>query len=269
MATSVHATAFVDTKAELDSGVEIGPYCCVGPNVQLSAGVVLHPHVVLDGHTTIGPRTRIFPFASIGMQPQDLKYAGEPSRLIIGADNTIREQVTMNPGTEGGGMETRVGDHCAFMIGVHIAHDCIVGDHVIMANNATLGGHVTIGDHAVIGGLAAIHQFVRIGAHAMIGGMTGVENDVIPYGSVIGERGRLSGLNVVGLRRRGFTKDQVRRLRAAYQLLFVGDQEGAISDRMERVVEEYGDAHEVMEMVEFMRADSPRGLTPPKRGNGE
>ena len=269
MSTSVHATAFVDTKADLDTGVEIGPYCCVGPDVQLSAGVVLHPHVVLGGHTTIGPRTRIFPFASIGLQPQDLKFSDEPSRLIIGGDNTIREHVTMNPGTAGGGMETRVGDHCVFMIGVHIAHDCIVGDHVIMANNATLGGHVTIGDHAVIGGLAAIHQFVRIGAHAMIGGMTGVENDVIPFGSVIGERGRLSGLNVIGLRRRGFTKDQVRRLRTVYQLLFAAGQDGAISDRMERVIDEFGDADEVMEMVDFIRADSSRGLTPPKRGNGE
>lgn len=268
MATSIHATALVDKNAELGDGVEIGPYCCVGPNVQLAEQVVLRAHVVMDGHTSIGPRTEIFPFASIGLIPQDLKYKGEASQLTVGADTTVREYVTMNPGTEGGGMITRVGDHCLLMIGVHVAHDCLIGNHVILANNVALGGHVTIEDYAIIGGQSAVHQFVRVGAHSMIGGMTGVENDVIPYGSVIGERGRLSGLNMVGLKRRGFTKEQMHRLRSAYQMMFSDVDEFAIADRLENVLSKFGEAEEVMEMVEFIRAVSPRGLTPPKQGNG-
>lgn len=268
MADTVHPTAIVDPGAELAEGTEIGPYCCVGPHVRLGENVVLHSHAVIGGKTEIGARTEIFPFASIGLQPQDLKYGGEESALVIGTDNTIREYVTMNPGTEGGGMLTRVGNGCLFMVGAHVAHDCDVGDNVIMANNATLAGHVTVGAHAIIGGLAAVHQFVRVGAHAMIGGMTGVENDVIPFGSIMGERGRLSGLNLVGLRRSGVPKQAVHDLRAAYRLLFAPDSGATINERLDAAESKYGDDARVMDIVRFIRADSSRGLTQPKPING-
>jgi UDP-N-acetylglucosamine acyltransferase len=268
MDVKIHPTAMVDPEAKLGSGVEIGPFCCVGPNVALGNGVVLHSHVVVGGHTEIGPRTAIYPFASIGLPPQDLKYKGEPSRLVIGSDTTIRESVTINPGTEGGGMITRVGDHCLLMVGAHVAHDCQVGDHVIMANNVALAGHVVIGDYAIIGGLSAVHQFVRIGPHAMIGGMTGVDQDVIPYGSVLGERGRLAGLNMIGLKRRGFTREQLQNLRAAYRLLFEEPNAGTVAERVEKVAEQFGEDAGVGELVRFVQRDSSRGLTLPKPGNG-
>lgn len=258
MSADIHPTAVVDPKAELGAGVSIGPYCIVGPDVRLAERVRLDAHVVVDGRTEVGAETRIFPFAAIGTPPQDLKYAGEPSRLVIGARNRIREHVTMHPGTEGGGMITRVGDDGLFMVGVHVAHDCLIGDHVIMANNATLGGHVTIGDFAILGGLAAVHQFVRIGAHAMIGGMSGVENDVIPYGSVLGERGRLAGLNVIGMKRRGFDKAGVHVLRSAYRVLFSG--EGVLEERIAEVEAAHGDNEAVRAMLDFVRAESSRGL---------
>jgi UDP-N-acetylglucosamine acyltransferase len=263
MSARVHPTAIVDSAAELGDGVEIGPYCCVGGAVRLADGVALRSHVVVDGRTAIGPRTEIYPFASIGLSPQDMKFRGELSELVVGADNTIREYVTMNPGTEGGGMVTRVGDNCLFMVGAHVAHDCQVGDHVIMANNATFAGHVTVGDHAIFGGLSAVHQFVRIGAHAMIGGVTTVRNDVIPYGSVIGDRSRLAGLNLVGLKRRGFSKQQLHSIRAAFRLLFVTPDEGTVEERLEAVAGQFGDDAAVMKIVKFMRADSSRGLTRP------
>ena len=179
MAT-IHPTAIVDPRARIAAGVSLGPYCVVGPEAVLEEDVELVSHVALSGRTVVGAGTRIFPFASIGHQPQDLKYKGEPSRLEIGRRNVIREHVTMNPGTSGGGMLTKVGDGCLFMVGAHVAHDCRIGDSVIMANNATLAGHVTIEDYAILGGLSAVHQYVRIGKHAMIGGVTGVERDVIP-----------------------------------------------------------------------------------------
>src|SRR5215469_977150 len=216
----IHATAVVAAGAVLAEDVVIGPYCVIGEHVVLGAGVSLKSHVVVDGRTTIGAGTRIFPFASIGHETQDLKYAGEPSALEIGRDNTIREHVTINPGTAGGGMVTRVGDHCLLMVGAHVAHDCRIGDHVILVNNATLGGHVVIDDYAIVGGLSAVHQFVRIGRHAMIGGMSGVERDVIPYGQVMGDRARLHGLNIIGMQRRGFSRDDIHGLRSAYNTLF-------------------------------------------------
>jgi UDP-N-acetylglucosamine acyltransferase len=230
--------------------------------VTLEVGVDLKAHVVVDGITEIGGGTRIFPFSSIGLPPQDLKYAGEKSRLIIGRNNVIREHVTMNPGTEGGGMETRIGDNGLFMIGVHIAHDCVIGNHVIMANNATLAGHVSIGDFAVVGGLAAVHQFVRIGEHSMIGGLSGVEHDVIPFGSVMGERASLSGLNIVGLKRRGFDRDTIHGIRAAYRELFEG--EGTLEERLEQVAGQFADNLVVQQVATFIREDSKRGLVIPK-----
>ncbi len=260
--TDIHPNAVVDPNAKIGQGVVIGPYCVVEGNVTLDDNVVLHSHVVVGGLTHVGADTHIYPFASIGLPPQDLKYAGESSELIIGQRNKIREHVTMNPGTAEGGMITRVGDDCLLMVNAHVAHDCHVGNNVIMANNATLGGHVTVGDYAILGGLSAVHQFVRIGRHAIVGGMSGVENDVIPYGSVMGDRARLSGLNVIGLKRRNFAKNEIHNLRTAYRMLFA--EEGTLHERVEDVAEMFNDNPDILEIVEFMRVDSSRGLTQPR-----
>lgn len=262
----IHATALVDPKAELAAGVRIGPYCIVGPKVELGEDVELLSHVVVEGHTRIGARTRIFPFASIGHRPQDLKFAGERSELVVGHDTVIREHVTMNPGTEGGGLLTSVGDGCLFMVASHVAHDCHIGDHVIMANNATLGGHVSIGDRAIIGGLAAVHQFVRIGRQAMIGGMTGVENDIIPYGLAFGDRARLHGLNVVGLKRTGFSRSEIQALTGAYRLLFADHD--TLAERTAQVEREFGETRGVADLIGFVRGDSSRALCRPLEDDG-
>lgn len=258
---NIHPTAVVDPAAHIGAGVSIGPYTIVGSEVQIGDGVTLHPHVVVGGRTVIGARTQVFPFASIGLQPQDLKYAGEPSRLEIGSDNVIREHVTMNPGTEGGGMITRVGDGCLFMVGTHVAHDCQVGNNIIMANNVTLAGHVEVGDFAILGGLSAVRQFAKIGKHAMVGGMSGVENDVIPYGLVIGNRARLTGLNLVGLKRRGFGREAVEGLRKAYRLLFA--DEGTFQERLDAVAIEFEGHEGVADIVAFIRAASSLGICQP------
>jgi UDP-N-acetylglucosamine acyltransferase len=262
----IHPTAIVAPSARLADDVVIGPYCVIGEHVALAQGVNLRSHVVIDGRTTIGERTRIFPFASIGFETQDLKYKGEPSSLEIGHDNTIREHVTINPGTEGGGMVTRVGNHCLLMVGAHVAHDCQLGDHVILVNNATLGGHVIIEDYAILGGLSAVHQFVRIGRHAMIGGMSGVERDVIPYGQVMGDRARLNGLNIIGMQRRGFSRDDIQVLRNAYNCLF-GDA-GTLSERVDEVAQRFGGVGPVDDLIAFIRADSSRAICQPKGANG-
>jgi UDP-N-acetylglucosamine acyltransferase len=262
----IHRTAVVAAGAVLAADCVVGPYCIVGEGVALGPGVRLHSHVVVEGRTTIGAHTRIFPFASIGFEPQDLKYRGEPSRLAIGCRNTIREYVTMSPGTVGGGMVTQVGDDCLFMVGAHVAHDCRIGDHVILVNNATLGGHVVVEDYAILGGLSAVHQFVRIGRHAMIGGMSGVERDVIPYGLVMGERARLTGLNIVGLQRRGFSREDINGLRSAYQLLFHAG--GTLSDRVSEAAERFAGNAPVTDIVAFIRADSSRAFCQPKEANG-
>lgn len=264
----IHPSAVVDDKASLAETVRVGPFCVVGPNVVLKDNVHLRSHVVVDGRTEVGEGTVIYPFASIGLQPQDLKYQGEESELYIGARNQIREHVTMSPGTKGGGMVTRVGNDGLFMVGAHVAHDCIVGDHVILANNATLAGHVTLGDYAIIGGLSAVHQFVRIGQHAMIGGMSGVENDVIPFGSVMGDRASLCGLNIIGLKRRGFEKETIHHMRSAYRMLFA--DEGTLQERVADVAELFGEDEAVGQIVEFVRKNSSRGLTQPRAlGTGE
>lgn len=257
----VHASAVVEDGARLADDVSIGPFCRVGPEAVLEGGVRLESHVAVHGRTRIGAGTRIFPFASIGHQPQDLKYAGEASELFIGKNNVIRENVTMNPGTAGGGMVTRVGDNCLFMAGSHVAHDCALGNHVIMANGAVLGGHVSIGDFAILGGLSAVHQFVRIGAQAMIGGMSGVENDIIPFASAMGNRARLGGLNLVGLKRRGFGRDDIHKLRAAYRELFA---EGAtLQERLAAVAARYADCAPVRQVVDFLGQPSQRGVCLP------
>jgi UDP-N-acetylglucosamine acyltransferase len=263
--STIHPTAVVDQGAVVGEGASIGPYCVVGPKVKLGANVKLHSHVVVDGNTTIGESTEIYPFASIGTPPQDLKFKGEPSELHIGKRCRIREHVTINPGTEGGGLLTKVGDECLIMVGAHVAHDCNIGNHVILVNNATLAGHVHVGDFAIIGGNSAVHQFVRIGAHAMIGGMSGVENDVIPYGTVMGDRARLAGLNLVGLERRGFSKDDISSLRSAYRMLFA--PEGTFAERLESVADNYSKVAPVNDVVGFIRAKTSRALCQPRAAN--
>ena len=258
----LHSLAVVEDGAELGEGVVVGPFCHIGPEVVLADGVRLISHVSIAGRTRIGEGTVIYPFASVGHIPQDQKFRGEKSRLEIGRGNVIREYVTMNPGTEGGGMVTRIGDNGLFMVGAHVAHDCQVGHDVIMANNASLAGHVEVGDFAILGGLCGVHQFVRIGHHAMIGGMSALETDVIPYGSVVGDRARLSGLNVVGLKRRDFSRDVVHDLRTAYRLLFA--EEGTMLERMDDVSEIFSQNEPVMEIVRFISTDSSRGLCQPR-----
>lgn len=261
MSNLIHPTSIIEKGAILEEGVSVGPYTVIGPNVHLHKNVHVHAHVVIGGDTEIGEGTILYPFSSIGLAPQDLKFKGELSKLIIGAHCVIREHVTMNPGTEGGGMETRIGDRCLFMVGAHVAHDCQVGSHVILANNATLAGHVTVGDYAIIGGLSAIHQFVRIGAHAMIGGMSGIENDIIPFGQASGERANLVGLNLVGLKRRGFDREQIHTLRMGYRLLF--SPEGTLAERVEDVQQRLGENEVIGQIIEFIRAESSRALCQP------
>ncbi len=259
---TIHPTAIVEDGARLGDGVSIGPYCVVGPNVQLGDGVELISHVAVAGFTQIGPQTRIWPFASVGHQPQDLKYAGEESRLEIGSDCMIREHATLNPGTEGGGMLTKVGDRCLFMMGSHVGHDCRVGSNVVLANNATLAGHVTIEDFVVLGGLSAVLQRMRVGEGAMVGGMAGVENDVIPFGSVIGNRADLGGLNLIGLKRRGVSRDEIHVLRHAYTEIFEGP--GTLYERTEIVAQTYENNKLVRQITDFILAEPGRRFCTPR-----
>ena len=256
--TDIHSTAVIGVSTKIGKGVRIGPYCVVGPFVQLDDAVTLKAHVVVDGHTIIGAGTTIYPFASIGSAPQDLKFNGEPSHLIIGKNNTIREHVTMNPGTAGGGLRTVIGDNCLFMVGAHVAHDCLIGNHVIMANNATLGGHVMVGDRVVIGGLAAVHQFIRIGAFAVIGGASGVETDVIPFGRVKGDRAYLAGLNLVGLERGGFSKDQIKTMQKAVNHLF--GESGTLEERVQDLEKDFGTDSNIGQIIQFVRGRNRFGL---------
>ena len=258
----IHSSAVVDPDARLGAGVKIGPFCMVGAHVELGDGVELLSHVAVAGRTTIGARTKIYPFASIGHQPQDLKFKGEPSTLSIGSDCLIREGVTMNPGTEGGGMVTTVGDRCAFLANSHVGHDCRVGNNVVFSNNVMLAGHCTVGDYVIIGGGAAVIQFARVGPHAFVGGMSGLEHDLIPYGMALGNRAYLSGLNIIGLQRRGFTRAQIHDLRRAYRLMFA--QEGTLLERVEDVAVEFKDHPIVVEIVEFIRQGGKRSLCTPQ-----
>ena len=261
--TDIHPTAIVEDGAVIADGVRIGPYSIVGPNVTLSAGVVLEAHVAVAGHTNIGPGTHVFPFASIGHKPQDLKFAGEITHLEIGASNQIREHVTMSPGTEGGGGLTKVGDNCLFMMGSHVGHDCVVGNHAILANNATLAGHVELDDFVILGGLSAVRQWSRIGTGAIVGGMTGVEFDLIPYGSAIGDRARLAGLNLVGLKRKGVPREQIHALRAAYRELFESN-EGTLRSRAEALAAETSDQPLVKTVTDFILEKEDRRFCTPR-----
>ncbi len=255
---SIHPSAIVARGAELGAGVSIGPWCSIGANAVIEDGARLVSHVVVDGHTTIGADVVLFPFCTVGLEPQDLKYRGEPTRCEIGARTQIREHCTIHRGTATGRGITHVGADCLIMAVAHVAHDCQVGDHVIVANNAVMGGHVSIADHAVIGGAAAIHQFVRIGRAAMIGGVSGVEADVIPFGSVIGNRARLTGLNVIGLKRRGFDKAQIGLLHTAFRALF--RHEGVFAQRLAETRAKYGEDPLIAEVLAFIDAPSHRGL---------
>ena len=261
-----HHTSIVSEKAVLGSNVTIGPYCIINENVKIGNNVNLIAHTYIDGDTTIGDNCKFFPYCSIGTSPQDLKYKGEKSILKIGDNNIFREYVTVNPGTEGGGLETVIGNDCLFMISAHVAHDCKIGNNVIMVNNASIAGHVILEDYAIMGALSGAHQFCRIGKHSMIGGLSGVDSDVIPYGTVIGNRAYLSGLNIIGLKRRGFSKSIIQDLRKAYGLLF-SSQEGTFTDRVKEVSEEFLDNEPIQEIVQFLKSEKSRSICKPKNAN--
>ncbi|MCS6758262.1 MAG: acyl-ACP--UDP-N-acetylglucosamine O-acyltransferase [Candidatus Devosia euplotis] len=261
----VHLTAIVADGAQLGQGVKIGPYCIVGDNVVLHDNVELISHVSLDSHTEVGAGTRIFPFASIGHQPQDRKYHGEASRVEIGERCDIRESVTINPGTEGGGMVTRIGNDCLIMACAHVAHDTIIGNNVIMANYVGIAGHCQIGDNVIFGGTCVIHQFTRIGAHAFVGAQSMVDGDIIPYGMAVGNRASLTGLNLVGLKRRKFDREAIHRLRAAYRQIF--SNEGTLRERVEGAANLFKDDPLVQEVVAFIRAATDRPILMPRNSH--
>jgi len=257
---SIHPSAVIEEGAHIGNGCVIGPFCHVGPNVILHDNVTLKSHVVVTGHTTIGSDTVVFPFASLGEIPQDLKFKGEETRLVIGQRNRIREHVTMNTGTEGGGGVTIVGDDCLFMAGCHVAHDVNIGNRVILVNSAAVAGHCILEDDVIIGGLSGIHQFVRIGHGAIIGAVTMVTNDVIPFGLVQAPRGELDGLNLVGLKRKGLARADITALRAAFQMMAQG--EGTFNDRVKRMGEETDSVY-VKQIVDFVMAASDRSFLTP------
>ncbi|MEM8980080.1 MAG: acyl-ACP--UDP-N-acetylglucosamine O-acyltransferase [Pseudomonadota bacterium] len=257
----VHSSAVVEPGAQLGADVRVGPFCYLGPEVVLGEGVELTSHVVLTGQTTIGPQTRVFSFACIGEIPQDKKFKGEKTRLEIGARNQIREHVTMNPGTEGGGGVTRIGDDGLFMAGCHVAHDAQIGDRVIVVNQSAIAGHCIVEDDVIIGGLSGIHQWVRIGKGAIIGALSMVTNDVIPHGLVQGPRAELDGLNLVGLKRKGVSRADITELRAAFQMLKQGD--GAFAERAARLKDDF-ESDYVTDLVRFVTASTDRHFLTPK-----
>ena len=256
----IHKSSVINPKAKISKNVKIGPFCCIGPNVELEENVELISNVHIEGNTKVGKGTKIFPFASIGTQPQDLKFNNEKNSLTIGTGNIIREYVTINPGTEGGGSKTIIGNNCLFMISSHIAHDCIIGNNVIIANNVPLGGHVTIEDSVVIGGNSAVQQFTRIGRLAMIGGMTGVLKDVIPFGLSIGNRNYLQGLNLIGLRRKKYENQKIIGLDKAYKEIFSSKN---LHDNLSKINGEFKDNELVSEVIAFIEKDKKRPICLP------
>lgn len=257
--TRIHPTAIVEDGATIGAGVSIGPYCHVGPEAVLGDGVRLVSHVVIEGRTTLGPRSTVHPFVALGGPPQHLRDPGDGTTLTIGADCTIREHASIHRGTHLGGGRTVVGDRALIMCAAHVGHDSILEDGVILTANCALAGHVTVGRNAIVGGLAGVHQFCRIGAHAFIGGCAAVEADVIPYGSVLGNRARLGGLNLVGIKRAGLPREAINTLRAGYHDLFE-DKTHPFAERVERAAAAYSDSAEVMMIVDFIRADSRRAI---------
>ncbi len=262
---TIHPTAIVAEGARIGSGVKIGPYCIVGADVSLADNVELKSHVVIEGHTSVGRDSTIFPFASISNIPQDRKYHGEESRIEIGERCTIRESVTINPGTEGGGMVTRIGNDCLIMACAHIAHDAIIGNNVVMANYVGIAGHVQVGDNVIFGGTCVIHQFTRIGAYAFIGAQSMVDGDVIPYGMAVGNRAALTGLNLVGLKRHKFERETIHRLRAAYRQIFAS--EGTLIERVEDAAELFRNDTLVQDVVSFISQASGRPILMPRSGH--
>ena len=260
---NIHSTAIISPKADIGDNIYIGPNCIINDGVKIDNECKLIANVYIEGNTKIGKKCTFYPFSSIGTNPQDLKYKGEMSSLIIGNNNIFREYVTINPGTSGGGLITSIGDNCLFMISCHVAHDCRIGNNVILVNNASLAGHVVIEDFAIIGALSGVHQFCRIGKHSMIGAMSGIDSDVIPYGTVLGNRAYLSGLNIIGLKRRGFSKPIIQELRKAYGMLFF-TQDRTISTRIKEVSEEFAENEPVMEVVNFLTKEKSRSLCKPK-----
>ncbi|WP_075996392.1 acyl-ACP--UDP-N-acetylglucosamine O-acyltransferase [Salaquimonas pukyongi] len=262
MSSNIHASAIVEEGATLGQGVEIGPFCHVGPRAVLGDGVRLLSHAVVAGITTIGARTRIFPFASIGHEPQDLKFKGEETTLTIGTDCVIREGVTMNPGTAGDNSRTTIGDHCVFLANSHVAHDCVLGSHIIFSNGVMVAGHCKIDDYAILGGGAGVHQFCRIGRNAFVGGMAGVENDIIPFGVALGNRAYLGGLNLVGMKRAGIGRNDIHAARAAYKHLFSGSL--PLAEAVGTLPEELTGNAAVKSIVEFIKAGADRALCTPR-----
>jgi UDP-N-acetylglucosamine acyltransferase len=258
----IHPTAIVEDGARIGENVRIGAYSMIGADVELGAGVTIHPHVVVEGRTRIGASTEIFPFAGVGGRPQDTSYKDEPTEVEIGANCIIREHATVHRGTARGRGKTTIGDQCFLMIGAHVAHDCVLGEHVVLVNSATLGGHVEIGEHAILGGLAAVQQRTRVGAHAFIGGLTGVNLDIIPFASAVGDRARLGGLNLVGLKRRGYDRPTIHAMRTAYQEIF-GDGD-TLAKRVDRVAAHFANVPAVMIMVDFIRMGGDRPLCKPR-----
>jgi UDP-N-acetylglucosamine acyltransferase len=271
MTNTIHPSAVIENGARLGTEVEIGPFCHVGSQAKLGDGVRLVSHVSIAGDTSVGARTVIYPFASIGHPPQDLKYRGEPVRLTIGEDCIIREGVTMNPGTVGGGSETIVGARSVFLANSHVGHDCRIGEGVVMSNNVMLGGHCQIGVFANLGGGVAVHQFVRIGAYAFVGGLAGVEHDLIPFGLALGNRAALAGLNIVGLKRRGFSHETIHELRRAYKMLFNGGGAlgGTLKERIDEVADAFADQEAVQQIVAFLRQGGDRAICVPRAGRDE
>ena len=256
----IHNSSVIDTKAKIGKNVKVGPFCYIGPKVQIGDNIELISNVHIEGNTKLGRGTKIFPFASIGTQPQDLKFAGEDNSLLIGKNNIIREYVTINPGTKGGGGITQIGDNCLFMISSHIAHDCKIGNNVIIANNVPLGGHVTIEDSVVIGGNSAVQQFTRIGRLAMIGGMTGVLNDVIPFGLSIGNRNYLQGLNLIGLRRSNYDNKDILGLIEAYKEIFLTEN---LNENLSKLNGAFKENPLVKEVINFITKDKKRSICTP------
>jgi len=256
----IHKSAIIDPKANVSSNVEIGPYTVVGPNVEINENTIIHSNVNISGFTKIGKQNKIYPFASIGNDPQDLKYNGEETKLVIGDKNIIRENVTINPGTVGGGSKTQIGNNCLFMIGSHVAHDCLLGNNVIIANNVPLGGHAIIEDNVVIGGNSAVQQFTRIGKMAMIGGMTGVLHDVIPYGLSTGNRNTLQGLNLIGLRRAKFENKDILGLNEAYKEIFATKN---ITENISKLNGSFQENPLVKEVIKFITKDKKRSICTP------
>ena len=255
----IDKTAIIDQNAKVHPSVKIGPFTVIGPNVEIDENVVIHSHVNISGNTKIGKGNIFYPFASIGNDPQDLKYNGEETLLEIGENNKFREYVTVNPGTSGGGLNTIIGNNCLFMVSSHIAHDCIIKSNVILANNATLAGHVEIDNNAIIGGNSAIHQFVRIGKYAMIGGMSGVEKDIIPYGLYTGIRENLKSLNLIGLKRKGLTSNAINEIKNLINIIF--DKNDTIENNIKNNFVESSEILEIKEVIEFLNSNSKRGIT--------